>query len=1027
MTEVIRVYNTEANAISENTSNDIDSATVNSDGGTIHNNSSTVPYYTYNKYYYRIDSNEPVSEFHIDWDDGEDNSPEKRNIQIIKMDKPSFFAITEHVYTEAKTFWPLIRVKSPEGYLSKWYTNNSSNNDFSTLENKTLSAGNTGSSIVQIEKDGKDKIPHFIPAHNPPVGVLKADRKRIFAGIDNKNIDKYTTSQGPLLYAYTKSSNSLGTSGLVKLTVAGRMDRAIREYTLHGDDVATADTSIDNSTSGGSPTGSESELATKAVPYGNYRNGSNAYEQTNIQFFTGDAGGGPTDGDATDLNADYIIIYNGGLAYLIYFDVSGGTTEAPSVDLPGGGSFADTLRVRLDDSALTGDEFTGGVTATYDGGTGMRTNKGFARKLYNTGRTSSTSHTFDTRFTWANPTDGLVTITATAYGNELDPTVSDTNHLKDGADTTDYVAVQGSSIATETDYAGELLRAELLNVNTLSDDERIYIKVFNATRGAHNTFIDVDADETVCILSNGNPIIDVNDNSYRVTLDASESFTRESNLSLSSYYFDLDSNNNATIQSQASVSSNLGNISDEFHTDLGKPSTSLTTRTTGYTHGAEGFVKDSFGRYYDFSRLCRVQVGDNFTKVTGSGDISNRRSFVEHFDDDQYTTTTQYIPSSLETRGYMAFSNAQTTTSPKTVWRNLSTLYRTTGTMIGGAETSGETEFDLRFQNDTSDPKAMTNHPMNWLFLCKTDQFDRVYFRTAHTYADSDTPADIDITAYYSNSDGWKPLKIIDNTKGLKTSGSIEFIIPNDWESVTSNGITRSDPDGTEILASGGWGGPADSASTETTGGLTEGASPRTGHDPDTLWDFSAYGILIGITVNESSATAPAKVNVTNIWPFSNSHSQLIKVVDPHHVSLNSIAIAQAISFNRDTNFTSITDRFGMTEIRKLGAKGGTVTFGGVDLGDTDAKGNRKKLKQYQQQATPVFLDVSHKSGEMTRFFGVITGMSEDHPVGKQHAKYGIKMQISHIIELDSSYNLLSDKISIGGEVDGRSQYVSSA
>ena len=116
-----------------------------------------------------------------------------------------------------------------------------------------------------------------------------------------------------------------------------------------------------------------------------------------------------------------------------------------------------------------------------------------------------------------------------------------------------------------------------------------------------------------------------------------------------------------------------------------------------------------------------------------------------------------------------------------------------------------------------------------------------------------------------------------------------------------------------------------------------------------------------------------------------------------------------------------------MTEIRKLGAKGGTVTFGGVDLGDTDVKGNRKKLKQYQQQATPVFLDVSHKSGEMTRFFGVITGMSEDHPVGKQHAKYGIKMQISHIIELDSSYNLLSDKISIGGEVDGRSQYVSSA
>jgi hypothetical protein len=53
--------------------------------------------------------------------------------------------------------------------------------------------------------------------------------------------------------------------------------------------------------------------------------------------------------------------------------------------------------------------------------------------------------------------------------------------------------------------------------------------------------------------------------------------------------------------------------------------------------------------------------------------------------------------------------------------------------------------------------------------------------------------------------------------------------------------------------------------------------------------------------------------------------------------------------------------------------------------------------------------------------------MSEDHPVGNQFPKYAVKMQISHIIELDSSNNLLSDKISIGGEVDGASQYVSSA
>ena len=1014
MTQVIRVYDTHANALAESTSNDIDGATVNSDGGTIHNRSSTVPYYTYNRYYYRIDANEPVSEFHIDWDDGEDNSPEKRNVEVIKMEKPSFFAITEHIYTEAKDFWPLIRVKTPEGFISKWYTNNSSNNDFSALENKTLSAGNTGASIVQIEKDAKDKIPHFIPATNPPVGVLKTDRKRIFAGIDNKMIDKVTTSQYPLLYAYTTSSAGLGTAALVKLTVQGRMERATREYTLHGDDVLTQDSDLNNSTTGGSPAGSESELATKAVPYGNYNNGSDAAEVSTYQFKTGTTGD-PADADNSDLTGDYIIIYSGGMPYLIWFDISGSDSQ-PSVPVPGGGSFADVLRVRLDNSAPSGDEFSGGTLT--------QSNTGYATKLHNTIRTSSSSHTFDTVFTSANPSDAIVTITAGSFGNQPDTTVSDTTHIKDGADTTDYVSTQGTAQATETDAAGKLLRAELLNVGKIADTERIYIKVFDATRATMTTFPDVDADDTVCVLSNGNPIIDLNDNQFSFTVDGSESFTRESNINVSSYYFDDDSLKNTTIQSQASVSSNLGNISDEFHADLGKPSTSLSKRHLSYTFAAEGNLQDSNSRFLDEHRLIRLQVGNNHTIVTGSGDISNRRSFVEHYDDDQYTTTTQYIPSSLQTRGLLCYTNAQN--AGATCWRQLNAVSRTNATMIGGAESAGESEYDLRFTGDSSDPTAMTGHPMNWLLICKTDLFDRVYFRLDNTYDIGDTAADIDITALYSNSGGWKPLKIIDNTQRFKTSGSIEFVIPNDWESVTSDGITRSDAYGTEELATGRWGGPIDSASDEGTDGVVDG-NPRTGHDPETLWDFAAYGILIGINVNSGSATAPAKVNVKNIWPFSNPHSQMVKIIDPHHVSLNDIAIAQSVSFNRKARFTNLTDRFGKTEIRKLGANGGQVTFGSIDLGDTNAAGNRKLIKEHQQNATPVFLDITHQSGEKTRFFGVITDMSEDHPVGSQYPKYGVTMQISHIIELDSSDNLISEKISIGGLVDGTSEYVSAA
>ena len=130
MTQIIRVYNSEANAIAGGATGMISSATVDSNAGAIHNGDSSAnsfPFFIYEKFYYRIDANEPVIEFHIDWDDGEDNSPEKRNFQVVKLDSPRFYCVVPHIYTEActesKKFFPMVRVKSIDGYLSKWYTN----------------------------------------------------------------------------------------------------------------------------------------------------------------------------------------------------------------------------------------------------------------------------------------------------------------------------------------------------------------------------------------------------------------------------------------------------------------------------------------------------------------------------------------------------------------------------------------------------------------------------------------------------------------------------------------------------------------------------------------------------------------------------------------------------------------------------------------------------------------------------------------------------------------------------------------
>ena len=96
-------------------------------------------------------------------------------------------------------------------------------------------------------------------------------------------------------------------------------------------------------------------------------------------------------------------------------------------------------------------------------------------------------------------------------------------------------------------------------------------------------------------------------------------------------------------------------------------------------------------------------------------------------------------------------------------------------------------------------------------------------------------------------------------------------------------------------------------------------------------------------------------------------------------------------------------------------------------LPDIDLVGNstRKDIKEFQQDGTPVYLDVEHKNGDFTRFFGVIETMSEDHPTGSMLPKFGLNMIVSHIVEFNSSGSILSnDYISLGGNVDYESKYI---
>ena len=62
---------------------------------------------------------------------------------------------------------------------------------------------------------------------------------------------------------------------------------------------------------------------------------------------------------------------------------------------------------------------------------------------------------------------------------------------------------------------------------------------------------------------------------------------------------------------------------------------------------------------------------------------------------------------------------------------------------------------------------------------------------------------------------------------------------------------------------------------------------------------------------------------------------------------------------------------------------------------------------------------------DLTRFFGVITDMSEDHPTGKVIPKFALSMQLSKVGMFNSSGRMTSDGlVALGGEIDDKPDYV---
>jgi len=1077
---VLKVYLTESDARADSNPLAVDS-TTNEEGSIVNNASQAANYgyWAFQRYYYRIESNEPVSEFYIDWDDGEDNSPTKANVSIIKNDKPSFFGVTSHIYTQSKKFYPLIRVKSIDGFLSKWYTSHASNgasaalNTFAGLDDdiKTTASsgiiydqGQNSFSVVSVEKNDDAtafaRIPVLEPANIPSVGVLKTDRKRVFSGIDN---------------------TWLGNNGRV-------LDEASAEYP----DTATIHAICSNQ--------NRAAVNVKVT----YQEGVLGGVSGVSVISTKEKGAGSTGFSSVELDGKVVYFYSMDEVFGVYITwtagdgsqanasqpamaITGATPVAANIPTSGSGD-ANTY-VSSDKLADAFVSAVGGVT--YHG-----------RDQFSAVKSSGVG---DRK---------LITVTSAETGVHLAPVYgsgatalfetsvsSDTfpRFTTAGVDASDGTIKQRTVVTNAFDTTGRIenvarvLRMELVNnlensdtahtgstgTSTLAPGERVYLQANIRDAESDGTFNDalpdatdrinnVNVHSTICSVSLGNPIVELDSLGSSLTVDATESKIRCSNKSVSAYYIDdnkLISGDTTGNRQDHQAADTTYNITDKI-VDGQDFKDTVGVKDLRYSFEWFRDFQDSNYRFYPQKRLIRCQVADDHTQAADDG---FNRSPIVSFDPSSYLTVgaaaadADGLPSEVAKHNYGAFlfTNRAKIRTPE--WFDLNVTNRGDRTQIFGCDTNTthtllpSTAYDTLTTTAHYAPDNVSNAdgdggladadtvgPRNALFMARKEKFDRIFVRVSHDRltaagldmsvmatrvdntigADNEGLPEVRIQALYpakktrnSSTIVWKPLKIIDRTRlkskdnsSFYTSGDITFIPPSDWEKTQHS---------TNVVY------PYESSFMDEKGSGTDGI--------DDKWNQDSYALLFLVTMIDSDGDASGLetikpcFNVMHMYPFNNSHSQMIEIVDPMHVSLNKHGIAQSVSFVRKGKYQEIKDRSGINMLRRVGAEGGSIKLGSIDLAG-DPNTTRAKFDEFVKDAVPVYYDVTHSDSSITRLFGVMVDMSEDHPTAKVNPKFACTMKVTHMLEIDSSGNITGDGYKpLGGDVIDVGQYLSAA
>ena len=981
-------------------------------------------YFTYQKYYYRIDSTDVVKGFIIDWDDGEDNSPEKANRQVIKLDTPRSYAVVEHTYTKHGTFYPLIRTVSVEGFFSKFYSTESRRtlDRTKSLETQSLTAGQNDFSILSLDvaeaQGSLPRIPELAPANMPPLGKLSVDRMAVFSGIDNDVITgtQYGYAHVDRLTSQSALNFTSGVEVIYKTTNGNVLKQTITPHST----LATADNSKFPADSNDGTL--EEVLSVKIVKLKEGAAGNTSLLAADERIHIYATAHGATTGAATDKVITTVSLGN----------------PIQTLDRPGFSVMADgsMSQARCSNVSISNYMFDTGKLNYYSTSTEPYYNPNLEQISDTIGAAQGATNALDQTESnlrvhyhhRVNEGDVIDNTTKRFYDthrlirlqveDSSDDTRTDsvtfyeTTNQQDSGTQLDE-ALDTSETGVDVDEGAEgsafdvgdviAIDSEFMLVQSISSNTLTVVRGYQSTTAAtHND------NTTIYIIKNNGKQGDGMKHSFVEHWDRiSYAYDRNIPSSLKSRALLMFANNTTTDNAGTPGAemwtdrlmmnnTNYSNFSSTSHDD-GDPA--LVFGGTRHADGVINATQLSFmsngenDRPTNYLLCCKT---DKFNKLFFRMENTFKKSEDALYSNDIFSAALVNL-----TAWYTAKATKHGTTY---IWKPLSFV---DGTATGGANsslrTSGAVSFDM---------------PDDWVKIKASD---------LPWTGGNDKPVvhNSNLKAVRSNGDPNLLAEALDDSETLidvddSAVFSLKDVIVIDSEEMYITAITSS-PSTQRLTVTRGY-------NSTTAATHSDNTQIYIGNkDPENYWTENMYGLLFGIGPQGASPDVNGFYRCYNVTPASNAHSAIIKVVDPHHKSLNDISIAQSVSWKRDGKYANITDRLGRSEIRKIGASGGAIKFGGVEL-KGDYTTQKKLLNTYQREGTPVYLDIQRAvtSDEYIRFYGVITNMSEDYPVGMQNPKFSVQMQVEHVSEFSGTNGtVIGDGVlmSLGGEIVDEPKY----